>query len=112
MVTWAKEKLSLLKTPFSLDPKYLRVWPWLAEIGGVAPYAAESLGSLGDKRAVKPLLAVLGRRNFMLQYAIKALGKLGDKRAVGPLTEMLEDQNPHVRKLAAEALSKLKGQAE
>jgi HEAT repeat protein len=40
--------------------------------------------------------------------AAEALGKLGDKRAVKPLTACLKDQDEDVRLSAAEALGKLR----
>ena len=50
--------------------------------------AAESLGNLGDRQAVEPLIEVvknLSTDKQGLQAAITALGKLGDPRAVEPL---------------------------
>src|SRR5512141_1648894 len=40
--------------------------------------------------------------------AVKALGDIGDPGAIPPLVKALEDRDPDVRWLAAEALRKLK----
>lgn len=51
---------------------------------GVRAAAARSLGQLGDRRAVEPLIAALGDV-FSFQGAARGLGALGDMRAVEPL---------------------------
>ncbi len=63
---------------------------------------------LGDKRAVEPLIGLLGDRSFQERQGItRALGGLGDKRAVKPVIAMLKDKNWGTRCRAAEALGKL-----
>ena len=72
--------------------------------------AAEALGRLGDRRAVEPLLSVLGDRKRNEQarcVAADALATLGDPRAVEPLTQALVDGKAPVRRAAAGALAKL-----
>jgi len=54
--------------------------------------AASSLGTIGDARAVEPLIAALANDNREVRIsAIGALGKLGDPRAVGALVALLEN---------------------
>ena len=64
--------------------------------------AAEALGEIGDKQAVKPLITSLesdewrdflewGDMDIWLE-AIKALGNIGDERAVKPLKKLLENE--------------------
>ncbi len=71
--------------------------------------AAESLGKLGDVRAVDPLINTLKDEDKRVRRnAVKALGKLGDVRAVDPLINTLKDEDKHVRRNVAEALDKLR----
>jgi HEAT repeat protein len=53
--------------------------------------AAKALYFVGDSRAVEGLLAVLGGENDVCLRAIEALGSIGDRRAVMPLIGVLED---------------------
>jgi len=71
--------------------------------------AAVILGTIGDTRAVEPLLAVVERRSdlFFLGEAIQALGKIGDPRAVEPLIDVLQDERSGVRRTAATALGEI-----
>ncbi|MCW3097276.1 MAG: lyase domain protein repeat-containing protein [Chthonomonadaceae bacterium] len=48
----------------------------------------QALGILGDRRAVKPLLDMLQRKDLR-RAAVEALGRLGDRAAVEPLLEAL-----------------------
>ena len=67
--------------------------------------AAEALATLADVRAVEPLIAALqNTRLAMEQVAAKALGKLGDARAVEPLIAALSHKYAPERAAAAEAL--------
>ena len=62
--------------------------------------AAETLGRLGDNRAVEVLTACLKDKEISVRReAIEALGKLGDKRAVEPLIALLatKDEESDVR---------------
>ncbi|MFW6107878.1 MAG: HEAT repeat domain-containing protein, partial [bacterium] len=55
--------------------------------------AAGSLGELGDRRAVGPLIKALVDRTVRVRVAAAAsLARLGDARAVGPLTRRLDDR--------------------
>ena len=68
----------------------------------------EVLASIGDKRAVEPLAAVLRDPTFRFRpVAAEALGKLEDGRAVPALIMALGDENEIVGLHAAEALGKL-----
>ncbi len=72
--------------------------------------AAQVLGSIGDKRAVEPLIELLSnspsavedmysRQWQILSAAATALGKIGSQQAVKPLIELLEEEkNQIVRK--------------
>jgi HEAT repeat protein len=67
--------------------------------------AAESLGHLGDKQGVEPLIAALkDRNNYVRTAAAAALGLLGPANAALPLIETLKDSDRLVRSAAAEAL--------
>ena len=56
--------------------------------------AARELGSRGDQRAVKPLIAALGDQDWSVrEAAARALGELGDARAVQPLIPALGDRD-------------------
>jgi HEAT repeat protein len=72
--------------------------------------AAEVLGELGDRQAVKPLINSLEKdyKYLVREKAAEALGKLGDTRAVEPLINALKfDSDTDVKTKAAEALGKL-----
>jgi HEAT repeat protein len=68
--------------------------------------AAETLGRIGDRRAVEPLIKALGDENLNVrEKAAEALGYMGDSRAVEPLIIVaLKDEDWWVRNKAAEAL--------
>ena len=57
---------------------------------GVRAGAAESLGKLGDKTAVQPLIAALKDDKEVRSYAAESLGELGDKAAVQSLIPALK----------------------
>jgi HEAT repeat protein len=69
--------------------------------------AARALGSIGDARAVEPLMTVLreDKTPIVRANAAYALGDLGDARAVEPLLGALEDES--VRAPAATALGQI-----
>ena len=71
--------------------------------------AAESLGRIGDPRAVDHLIESLKDDHYGVRWrAAQALGKIGDPRAIGPLTDLAsKDETEAVRKTAKEALEKL-----
>ena len=66
--------------------------------------AIASLGRSRDRRALKPLLHLLGDENRSIREAsVRALGSLGDE-AVEPLIESLGNQDWHIRMGSAIAL--------
>ena len=69
--------------------------------------AAQSLGEIGDPRAVQPLIVALKER-FVGTVSATALGKIGDPRAVAPLISVLEDKDPEFRVAAAQALGRIR----
>ena len=53
--------------------------------------AAETLGIMGDEKALDSLILVLKDKDrFVRQEAIRALGRIGGARLVGPLTQWSE----------------------
>ena len=69
--------------------------------------AAEQLGNIGYKRAVKPLIKALkDKAPYVRGTAAGALGYIGDKQAVEPLIRTLKVKSNEVsvRRAAAEAL--------
>ena len=79
------------------------------EARSVRKFAAGALGSIGDVRAVEPLIAMLKDDEDYVAcvYAAGALGSIGDTRAVEPLITMLKNEHPSMRGHAAEALGKI-----
>ena len=72
---------------------------------GVRQAAAESLGRIGEARALEPLSGLLGDGNVEVRKsAVEALGNLEDPKAIPALTKAAGDANPAVRREAAEAL--------
>lgn len=70
--------------------------------------AAQTLGRLGDRRAVDPLITALKDEDpGARMWATEALGNLRDARAVEPLISALKDEASNVRLEAAKALGKL-----
>lgn len=54
--------------------------------------AAETLGKIGDHRAVEPLIKILHDNNEEVRKeAVNALGKIGDGRATEPLIQAFKD---------------------
>jgi len=83
-------------------------------VSAQAAFAAQTLGWLGNWRAVEPLLGTLGRtRDPEVQEAvIRSLGMLGDARAVSVLDGFLEDEKMFLtlRIAAVEALGQIGGE--
>ncbi|HEX8142335.1 MAG TPA: HEAT repeat domain-containing protein [Pyrinomonadaceae bacterium] len=74
--------------------------------------AIEALVRIGDltvEGLIKELKASYGRQR---PGAAEALGKIGDRRAVKPLIEALKDHDPKLRQAATEALKALKYEPE
>ena len=70
--------------------------------------AAETLGKIGDVRAIEPLIAALKDRYWNVRVcAAKALGEIGDTRAVKPLMAALKDENMDVHKAAEKAILRI-----
>lgn len=84
------------------------VEPLIQMLGGTdAVDAATALGEIGEP-AVEPLIDVLEDNNPLVRaYAARALGGTGDSRAVEPVIELLNDEDENVRSNAAMALGKL-----
>lgn len=76
------------------------------EDADVRAAAAQSLGKLGDPRAVPALVGALADGEAKVRAAAaEALGKFSDPRAVKGLTRLLGDSELDVRKSALEALT-------
>jgi HEAT repeat protein len=88
-------------------------YPGLAEIvvsGSVESRqcAVETLGRLGGKEALPPLLSGLKDISMWVRApAARALGELGHAEAVPHLIEVLRDQDRQVRQCAADALTRI-----
>ncbi len=78
--------------------------------------AAKALGMIGDERAVESLINILETRQgmfdkftYLKEKAVEALGKLGHKKEsrIKALKNVLNDESPHVRASAVQALSEI-----
>jgi HEAT repeat protein len=69
-------------------------------------YAAHLFGDLKDARAV-PILVPLLKDKDVNGVVPWSLGQIGDKSAIPPLIEMLDDKNPDMRVVAIYALEQL-----
>ena len=74
--------------------------------------AAESLGEIGDARAVEPLIHALeGCYNVDVRKSVAdALGKIGDTKATEPLIQALNDEIYDVWEVAKKALEKVQAE--
>jgi len=81
-------------------------WTEAAQIGTDRYYAAHLLGDLKDTRGVDLLAPLLGDREVS-SIVPWSLGEIGDKRAVAPLIKELERDDPTTRVLAISALERL-----
>jgi len=71
--------------------------------------AAESLGRMGDGRAVDALIVALTDEDWRVrQKAAWALGKIGDPRALVPLRRALMHENEGVKEIINESLDAIK----
>jgi HEAT repeat protein len=79
-------------------------------------YAAEALGKIGSAEAIQPLAAALTDEHLPVrEYAAAALTTIGSNRdeplfaipVAESLIPVLKESNPHVRKLAANILTKI-----
>jgi HEAT repeat protein len=82
-------------------------WTVGAQIISDRYYAAHLFGDLKDAQAVPILVPLLRDRevNWIVPWS---LGEIGDKSAVPPLIETLSDQSPDMQVLAIYALEKLR----
>jgi len=80
-------------------------------VPSVPPMAAETLGKIGDKRAVEPLMEVLNTSEEpgLLEAAAEALGKLKDERAVSALFSFMQRGTVAARLKAVDALAEIGG---
>lgn len=70
--------------------------------------AAQTLGEIGDKTAVLPLIEALSSESAAVrEMAAQALGKIGDKRALEPLIVALDDKAAFIRSEVVAALGQL-----
>jgi len=69
---------------------------------------AETLGQIGDRRAVKPLTRLLDDQvAYVRERAAETLGQIGDPRAVKPLANLLDDPDAHVRMQSKDAIANI-----
>ena len=85
-----------------MDVDYQATKYWIIELKNGAPKgreeAAFALGSIGDRRAVDPLIAALKDNSTSVRAkAAQALGKIADVHAVDPLITALMDISSSVR---------------
>jgi len=66
-----------------------------------------ALGTLGDTRALPPLLGLMSL-GVCETAILEALGRIGDERALGPLVRALKDERTDVCSAAIEALGALR----
>ena len=70
--------------------------------------AIVTLGRIGDRRAVEPLIGLLDQRSSELSVAAaSALARLGDPRAFEPLLALLGDEDVAVRQAVVGALNSI-----
>jgi HEAT repeat protein len=70
--------------------------------------AAQTLGELGDPRAVQPLIKTLGDDNQWVRIVTaEALGLIGDQKAIPALISGLDDENIWVRRASVVALGQI-----
>ena len=72
-------------------------------------FAVETLGKIGDARAVEPLIFALKDEQYRVRrVAAKALGNIGDTRAVEPLILAFKDEDFLVNESAIRAIGKIR----
>lgn len=111
VVSSAKKALENLEKRGKLDESAVEPLIEMLKSNRARSVAVSLLGRVGDKRAVKPLIEVLGsdKLSMIKTAAAKALGELGDERAVKPLFKTFEDGNLGLIKVAAMAIIRIKG---
>jgi HEAT repeat protein len=82
-------------------------WTLHGQIRADRYYAAHLLGDLKDPHAIPILVPLLKDLdvNYVVPWS---LGQIGDRSAIQPLIQTLSDQNPSMRVLAVHALEQLK----
>jgi hypothetical protein len=109
VVSSVKKALKNLEKRGKLDESAVEPLIEMLKSNRARSVAVSLLGRVGDKRAVKPLIEVLGDDKLsVIKAAAGALGKLGDERAVKPLFKTFEDGNLGLIKVAAMAIVKIK----
>jgi HEAT repeat protein len=74
----------------------------------VRDQAADILGRIGTENCVEPLLAALHDARWEVRFTVvNALREIGDTRAIEPVRNLLNDENPHVAKMASMTLTVL-----
>ena len=104
----AAEALGGLQSPIVVEA-LLGAVAEAEESEAVQSWVLNSLGKLGNQRAVLPLIAFLKETSSsQLRYmTIKALGQLKDQQAIEAIVPFLKDQDHHVREYARDALINL-----
>ena len=71
--------------------------------------AAETLGIMGDEKAIDSLILALKDKNkFVRQEVVSALGRIGDRNLLEPLTRALaEEKDEYVKLFINKVLDKL-----
>ena len=75
--------------------------------------AIESLGTLGDEKAIEPLTPIIlkDKNKFVRRETINALKKIGGEKAVEALTQALkEEKDEWTIEMIKKALANLQGQ--
>jgi HEAT repeat protein len=99
--------LGVIKSSYPVGSLIILLQSNSSDIDG--SYAAFALGSIGDRRAVRPLIRALSTgADQTRRAAAGALGQIGDLDAVIPLQEALEDDYRDVRTEAGKSLTKIK----
>ena len=74
---------------------------------GSGTSATWTLGKIGDRRAVEPLIAAMKDRDKGVKKgAAVALGDIGDGRAVEPLIQALKDEDESIQRAVRESLER------
>jgi HEAT repeat protein len=69
--------------------------------------AVLALGMLKSERAIKPLITLLKKDDYLKKDIISALKEIGSKRVSGLFIKMLEDKDIEIRKASIDALGEL-----
>ncbi|MBI3038693.1 HEAT repeat domain-containing protein [bacterium] len=78
------------------------------DLKDIREVAAEFLGEMSCKEAVRPLIQCLATGDPSLKFiAARALGSIRDETSVVPLMKLLEEDNDDLRYVALEALGKV-----